>query len=238
MNIVVAEKFDQVATDDRIEAGVGEWQATNVNGSTMCGGVWPLVTDAALGIRSHVGCQIQTDGGAIAIDFHQLAKHLAAADGNLQHAVTVTDTAEAPQIILDGLGVSWTKTRPVHAINVLPGAIVVVNGSLAGGTLLISMNVIGSKKKSKDVLTIPSFAAIGQSSGLVYANAQLNMHIDLNEQVTAANVQAFLRGITFLTKGKGLKIPTRNLHITLSKADGLTGTATQVIQVHKKAVVG
>ncbi|MDB5336932.1 MAG: cadherin domain protein [Planctomycetaceae bacterium] len=152
--------------------------------------------------------------------------------------VIVTDTAEAPQIVLDGLGVTWTKARPVHAINVLPGVIVVGNGSLAGGTLLISMNAIGSKKKSKDVLTIPSFAAIGQSSGLVYANAQLNMHIDLNEQVTAASVQAFLRGITFLTKGKGLKIPTRNLHITLSKSDGLTGTATQVIQVHKKAVVG
>ncbi len=152
--------------------------------------------------------------------------------------ITVTDTAEAPQVLLDGLGVTWTKTRPVHAINVLPGVIVAGNGSLAGGTLSISMNAVGSKKKSKDILTIPPFAAIGQSSGLVYANAQLTMHIDLNEQVTAAGIQSVLRGITFLTKGKGLKVPTRNLHITLTKADGLSGTATQVIQVHKKAVVG
>ena len=150
--------------------------------------------------------------------------------------VTVTDAAEAPQVLLNGLGVSWTKTRPVQATNVLSGVIVNGNGSLVDGTLLISMNATGSKKKPKDILTIPSFAAIGQSSGLVYASFQYNMRIDLNEQATAAGVQAFLRGISFLTKGKGLKIPSRNLHITLSKADGLTGTATQVIQVHKKAV--
>lgn len=151
--------------------------------------------------------------------------------------VTVTDAAEAPQIVLDGLGASWTKTRPVRASNVLPEVIVIGNGSLAGGTLLISMNAVGSKKKPKDLLTIPSFAAIGQSSGLVYSNFQLNMRIDLNDQATAAGIQTFLRGITFLTKGKGLRIPTRNLHITLTKEDGLTGTATQVIQVHKKPVV-
>lgn len=151
--------------------------------------------------------------------------------------ITVTDAAEAPQVLLNGQEVIWTKTRPAQSINLLPGVIVNGNGSLANGTLLISMNATGSKKKSKDILTIPSFAAIGQSSGLVYSNFQLNLRIDLNAQATAAGVQALLRGITFSTKGKGLKIPTRNLHITLSKADGLTGTATQVIQVHKKAVV-
>jgi hypothetical protein len=62
----------------------------------------------------------------------------------------------------------------------------------------------------------------------------LTLQIELGEQATAAKVEAFLRGITFITKGKGLKTLTRNLQVTLTDAGDLSASVNQTIHVKKK----
>lgn len=94
----------------------------------------------------------------------------------------------------------------------------------------------GGNKKSLDLLVLPSFASLGSSvGGLQFANGHLTLMITLNSNVGAAAIQAFLRGIVFSTKGKGLSTPTRTLQATLEQIGTPTSTATQTINVRKKA---
>ncbi|MDB5387965.1 MAG: hypothetical protein JWM11_3611, partial [Planctomycetaceae bacterium] len=150
-------------------------------------------------------------------------------------SVTVTNANEAPQLVLGGSDVTWTKKRPPNAITVLPEVTVVGNGDLAGGTLSISMDAKGTKRKLLDTLTIPSTAALGTSSGLVNTSGHLTLQIQLGANVTSASIESFLRGITFSTKGSAMRVLTRSVHLTLSNAAGQSSSVTQTIQVHKKA---
>jgi RHS repeat-associated protein len=128
--------------------------------------------------------------------------------------------------------VTFTNKQP--PVVVLPG-IVVGAGNLGGGTLTINVNSTGSKKKSADVLHVPSSTALGTSNGVVYANSQLTLQIQLAANVTSDMIQAFLRGITFTTKGKGLNLATRSLHVALHDAVGANSAVTETIHVVKKA---
>ncbi|MDB5391930.1 MAG: Cadherin domain protein, partial [Planctomycetaceae bacterium] len=147
-------------------------------------------------------------------------------------AVTVSNIDEVPTLLLGGPDVTWINKKPPVAV--LP-QITVGGLSLAGGTLTISVNAIGNSKKLLDHFVIPSSAALGTSTGAHFANGKLTQQIQLGQAVTSDAIQSFLRGLTFSTKGKGLKAPSRTLNVTLADAGGLSAVATQVIHVRKKA---
>ncbi len=146
--------------------------------------------------------------------------------------VTVTNVNEAPQLILGEPNVIWIKRQP--PVTVLPQIIVGGVASLSGGTLTISVNATGTTRKLQDQFGIPSASALGASSGTHFANGHLTLQIQLSSTVTVGEIQSFLRGITFATKGKGLKTLTRTMDVSLADADGLFGSVRQTINVRKK----
>ncbi len=160
-----------------------------------------------------------------------------ASDGNggstIQNiAVTVTDVVD-PLLAVGGPDVTWIKKQP--PVTVLPQSTVSDQVSLAGGTLTITLNAVGTKKKSLDLLAIPATSGLGSSTGLQYTVGHLTLQITLSQTVTSGDIQSFLRGITFSTKGKGLKTLTRTLDVTLATSGGAaSSTVHQTIHVRKK----
>ncbi len=150
-------------------------------------------------------------------------------------SVTVTDVDDIAQANLDLEEQTITWINKQAPVTVLPQVVVTTSGNLAGTTLTITMNAIGSKKKSADVLTIPSTSSIGATSGQVYANGKLTLVVTLKEGASEEAIQAVLRGIKFSTKGKGLSTPSRKLDVTLSVPGGATDHVSQTITVVKKA---
>ncbi len=141
---------------------------------------------------------------------------------------------EAPQLVLGGTAVTWIKKEP--AVVVLPLVAVGDTASLAHGTLTISVDAVGSRKKVLDSFQIPPFNTLGSSPGPQFANGHLTLQIELSDGATPSAVQLFLKGIKFSTKGKGLKAETRTVNVTL-EVGGLTSSISQSIHVHKKAPV-
>lgn len=130
--------------------------------------------------------------------------------------------------------VDFVRKHP--AINPLSQVAVADQGTpLVGGTLTISMNkIVGSKRKLFDQLTLPPISNIGTSAGPTVANRQLTLQIKLGATATAANVQDFLRDMTFSTKGAGLKTKVRSLQVALSNAFNQSANKQQAILVHKR----
>lgn len=152
--------------------------------------------------------------------------------GSTAQNITVEVTDVAPQLVLGGSAVTWTRKDP--PVVVLP--LITVGGdlSLAGGTLMMTVNAVGSARKLADIFSIPSFAGLGSSSGPQFGNGQLTLQILLDGNVTTGAIQSFLRGITFSTKGKGLKALSRTLEVTLADKNGASSTVSQTINVRKK----
>ena len=147
--------------------------------------------------------------------------------------LSVTVTNVTLQLNLDSGDVTWTKQQT--PVVVLPQIMVSGDSTLTGGTLSINVNASGSKKKIVDRFAIPSFAGLGTSAAPHYANGQLTFQIQLGQSATVNSVQAFLRGISFSTKGAGLRSPTRTMIVTLLEAGGLSSVVSQTIHVRKKA---
>ncbi len=147
--------------------------------------------------------------------------------------ITVADVNEPPQLAVGGPAVTWIKKQP--AVTVLPALTVGDSTTPGGGTLTIQMAANGSRKKARDLLTTPATGALGTSAGMQFSNGTLTLQIDLGPNVTGAAVQSFLRGIKFLTKGAGLKVTTRTIHVTLSNSHGESSSVSQTINVLKKA---
>jgi hypothetical protein len=147
-------------------------------------------------------------------------------------SIQLTDVNEAATLSLNGPAVTWIKKQP--AVKVLP-VLTVSNGNLSGGTLTIRMNVVGTKRALLDSLNTPSISSIGTESSRAVIDGRLTIQIQLSQNATSNAVQSFLRGITFITKGKGLKTLTRSLEATLSAAGSPASTISQVINVRKKA---
>ncbi|MDB5388337.1 MAG: hemagglutinin/hemolysin-related protein, partial [Planctomycetaceae bacterium] len=145
--------------------------------------------------------------------------------------IAVTDVNEGPQLILNGSDATWIKKQP--AATLLPQITVGGGVSLAGGTLTIAVNAVGTKK-ILDLFHIPSTTNLGSSSGPQFASGRLTLQVQLNQTVTTDEIQSVLRGITFATKGKGLKTLTRTMDITLSDASGHSSTVHQTVHVRKK----
>lgn len=150
--------------------------------------------------------------------------------------VTVTNVAEAgapPELALNGSAVIWTNKEP--AVPVFGQLTVGGNTNFSGGTLTLTINAVGTAKKLFDVINRPSFTAFGTAGTPTFVGNLLTLTIQLNANATDTAIQTFLRGITFSTKGKGFKQPTRTVQATLTDAFNQSSSVTQTITVRKKA---
>jgi hypothetical protein len=143
-----------------------------------------------------------------------------------------TTVNEVPHLDVNGPAVTWIKGQP--PATVLP-AIRVANANLAGNTLTINASAVSTKKKRLDLYSIPSASAIGTVVQSDTGTGNIHLEILLNGNVTDSAVQSFLRGIKFSTKGKGLSTATRTLTVILGAEGETPATASQTIQVKKKA---
>lgn len=133
-----------------------------------------------------------------------------------------------PTLIVGGTAARWKKRQP--PTKVLP--LITVSGeSFAGSTLVLSINAVIKKGKPIDQFVIPNVASIGTGQGLEIVNGKLTLQIRLGANATAGTIQNFLRGITFSTKGPGLKVSQRTINLTLTNSLAQSGIATQTITV-------
>lgn len=146
--------------------------------------------------------------------------------------IELTDVNENVQLNVGSSAVTWLNKQP--PVVVLPQVTVAGSSNLAGGSLRISLNAAGAGKKLLDQINLPSFTDLGMSTGPQFVNGRLTLQIQLGAGATNSSIQSFLRGVTFATKGKGIKSPTRTLAVTLS-ASGHSSTVTQTVNVRKKA---
>ena len=76
----------------------------------------------------------------------------------------------------------------------------------------------------------------GLSRADAIVSGRLQITITLKPGATNAAVQTMLDGMTFLTKGKGLKVTSRSFQIRVTDNGGLqSNVVTQNVQVQKKA---
>lgn len=149
--------------------------------------------------------------------------------------VDVTDVDESipsPQLDIGGITATWIKKRP--PIAVLPEVSVTGNADYTGGTLRLNLNVVSTARKRLDQISIPRFSVIGTSMGPQFDGGRMTLQILLTAGASDSTIQSFLRGISFATKGKGLKTLTRTLEISLTDAHGHSASISQTINVRKK----
>lgn len=135
---------------------------------------------------------------------------------------------------LGGPAVTWIKKQP--PVTVLPQLAVTNGVSFAGGTLTLSIATIGTKKKALDQLVIPTIT-FGTTNTVSRTPTLSTITIHLGADDTAAEIQAFLRGIHFSTKGKGLKTLVRTMNVTLADNDGHSTHIAQTIHIFKKTPI-
>lgn len=146
--------------------------------------------------------------------------------------VTVTNVAEGPQLDVVGTEAIWIRKQA--AATILPQVTVGGITNLSGGTLLIKVNAIGTPKKLMDVFHFPEVPSWGSDSKPQLSGGQLTLEIQLGPNATTGAIQSYLRGLTFMTKGKGLKMLTRSMQVTLTEQGGASDSMTQTINVRKK----
>ena len=128
-----------------------------------------------------------------------------------------------------------SRRQPVNVFS----AVIVDEGdstpNIPGGTLTISVNVVGNKKGSKlfDIFTLPSTNGIGTGTPQIVGGT-LTLTLQLANNVTTSALQAFLQGITFSTSGAGLRTLTRTVTVTLTDTAGKSKSITQTINVRKR----
>jgi hypothetical protein len=153
-------------------------------------------------------------------------------------SITVTEVNDAPQLNLNGGPVTFSgKANKKNPVTVLPNVTVSdidqspLSG-VGGGTLTISIDVAAKVKKGKAKLYdtiggLSNASSLGTGRTALTQNSKLVLSVTLNANTTTANIQDFLRGITFTTKGNGVKQPRRILQATLTDAAGGTSNVLQ-----------
>lgn len=155
--------------------------------------------------------------------------------GNLFDSKTVTvnviNQNEAPKLVLGGDTPTF-RLKAKAPVTVFSGITV---SDPDGATDLASVTIsvsLPSGKRNLDIITANA-GALGTLSGS-FRNG--NVTITLNNGVTVAQVQAFLRSITFSTKGAGAKPinANRNFQVSVTDKNGLSASVGQNLNVSKK----
>ncbi len=148
-------------------------------------------------------------------------------------ALTTVEVNTAP--VLANLGEAPTfMGKAKTPVKVFPSLTVTdADGSATLATIVISLP-LGKAKKNPDVVSLPGLAALGTRADANVAG-RLQITITLREGATNAAVQAMLEGLTFQTKGAGLKIASRGFQLRVTDRTGLqSNLITQTLTVRKK----
>lgn len=162
-------------------------------------------------------------------------------------SIGVIETNKPPQLSLNGTDVTFDAkaAKDSEPIRIVPEITVAdVNQSpefgVGGGTLTLSIDVSGNLKKKTPKLNdtiggLLDAAALGTTTGPVFKNGKLILTVSLNANTTTAAIQTFLRGLTFTTKGPGLREPLRIFQVKVADAAGATSNfLKQTIHVKRK----
>ena len=154
-------------------------------------------------------------------------------------SITVAAVNDTPQLSLNGESVNFSAkaARKDGPTTVLPQLTISdvdqsATAALGGGRLTVSIDLSAKFKKKKIKLhdSIPQLSGqspLGTSPLRGFQNGRLVYAVDLDASTTIADVQSFLRSITFSTKGPGLKLTPRILQVQLTDAAGATSNILQ-----------
>ncbi|MCA9093376.1 MAG: FG-GAP repeat protein [Planctomycetaceae bacterium] len=134
-------------------------------------------------------------------------------------------------------GKFYKKGSPVHLdVGAIVNDVDTGVGKLGAGNLHIALDlaVSGKKLRTFDVLQFGTIAAIGSSAGSQRIGNQQILDVHLNADTTPAAVQSFLRDIQFSTAKKGLKTPSRTIHVQLTDSLDDSALADKTIDVSRK----
>lgn len=147
--------------------------------------------------------------------------------------VNVTNTNDAP--VLGNSGADPVFIAKNHGpIAVLPNVTVNDIDSTTDLAQIVISLPIPAGKKNPDKLTLNGVAALGSVTEII-TGGRHQFVISLNAGVTNAQVQSFLRSITFTTKGKGLKLPQRDVQVqVMDRHGGTSNVITQNVVVRRK----
>jgi VCBS repeat-containing protein len=160
--------------------------------------------------------------------------------------VNLADINDVPQLILNGGAVAFgakaaKKGGPVH---VAPNITVVdpdqsAAFKIGGGTLTLSIDASGKQSKKGVTLNdsiggLSGASSLGTTTGPAFSNGKLSLTVHLSGSTTATAIQAFLRGVTFTTKGAGLKQTHRILLAQVTDMAGATSNQlSQTVNITK-----
>lgn len=199
------------------------------------------IGDTGNGSFSIIGDQLVT---AAVLDFeaqssYSIRVHVQV-DGMLSadqtFTISVTDANDAPQLTLGTSPVTFRKKSPPVALfpNVqLQDDDTAAGFRLGGGQLALTLNAATNKKgtKSLDTIGLGGLSTIGTLTFQHVSPNQLQIQIQLLPGATAAQVQTFLRGITFSTKGAGLKKAERTVQVQVTDAASAVTNLSQTVNV-------
>lgn len=201
--------------------------ATSSNATLIANPVVNYTSPNSTGVLSYTPAVDQFGESTITV---MVRDQQTGAEVSRSFVVTVNPPAIPLQLESTPIELTYIKRRP--SITVLPN-VTVTGRPFDGATLTVTMNSFG-RRKPVDSLSFPSSFSIGTTTGITYANFQIRQQITLNAGVTSDQVQTFLRGIRFSTKGGGLSKLTRTIQVTLTKSGQNSTAVTQVINVRKK----
>ncbi len=193
------------------------------------------LTDNAGGRFAINGSQVVVANGA-ALDFeantsHVITVRIEDSNHNVQtqdFTITVTDVTESTTV-------RYVKNH--DPVSLIPSVLLAKLEALGGGTLRLSLTDVafGKKQKRFDVLALSKLNELGTVSAPQILNEFAVVTVQLNANVTAAQIQEALQGVKFSTSGKGLKTSTRNVKVEAMDASAVTSTIIeQIVQVLKK----
>ena len=228
----VAENTTGAGTTVATDADSGQTVSYSITGGADQG-KFSISSTGVLVFVTAPDYEVPTDAGANNVYNVQVTAN----DGNggltvQQIAVTVTDTDE-PRLALGGNTVTWVNRQ--SPISILPLVTVTGGASLAGGTLTIRVNAVGTSRRMIDRFVFPASSGLGSTTGPHYASGILTLQIQLSGSVSSSDIQSFLRGITFSTQGSGLKVLARSFQVTFANSGVPSSTITQTINVRRRA---
>ncbi|MDB5391016.1 MAG: repeat protein, partial [Planctomycetaceae bacterium] len=148
--------------------------------------------------------------------------------------ISITVTNAAPVLATPGpiatyIGKVKTPVKVFPTLSVTDS-----EGSATLASVVISLP-LGAAKKNPDVVTLPGLSAIGTRADAV-VSGRLQITVTLKPGATTAVVQTILDGMTFQTKGAGLKSLSRNFQVQVTDQSGLhSNVISQTVNVEKKA---
>ena len=186
------------------------------------------ITDAATGAYTYIPNAEYSDPDSFTFKVND-----GIVDSNIATVtISVAEVNDTPQLNLNGDAVTFSAkaARKGGPVSIVPNVTVVdpdqsAAFGIGGGTLTVSIDVSAkvtrkSVKFNDTIGGLSNASSLGTSTGPTYTGGKLVLTVALNANTTTAAIQNFLRGLTFKTKGPGIKQAQRNFQSQLTDAAG------------------